>query len=69
MPTRIARMSATELLARYRRKTLSPVEATKAQFAPVRLINPNEILGSWDDITAKHFDNGGILDQLLATGR
>ena len=45
------------------------VEATKAQFAPVRLINPTEVLGSWDEITAKHFDNGGILDQLLATGR
>lgn len=60
-----------QLLTRYNYRVHNPevVEATKAQFAPVRLINPNEILGSWDDITAKHFDNGGILDQLLAEGR
>ena len=60
-----------QLLTRYNYRVHNPevVEATKAQFAPVRLINPTEVLGSWDEITAKHFDNGGILDQLLAEGR
>ena len=60
-----------QLLTTYNYRVHNPevVEATKAQFAPVRLLNPNDVLGSWDDITAKHFDNGGILDQLLAEGR
>ncbi len=60
-----------QLLTRYNYRVHNPdvVEATKAQFAPVRLINPTEVLGAWDEITAKHFDNGGILDQLLAAGR
>ncbi len=40
MPTRIERMSATELLARYRRKSLSPVEATKAILAQIDRLNP-----------------------------
>lgn len=40
MPTRIERMSATELLSRYRRKTLSPVEATKATLAQIDRLNP-----------------------------
>ncbi|MFT4192941.1 MAG: thiosulfate ABC transporter substrate-binding protein CysP [Comamonas sp.] len=42
------------------------VKATAAQFAQVRLIDPNAVLGSWDDITAKHFGSNGVLDQLLA---
>ncbi|MBL8706863.1 MAG: amidase [Rhodospirillales bacterium] len=40
MPTRIERMSAIELLSRYRRKTLSPVEATKAVLAQIDRLNP-----------------------------
>jgi len=40
MPTRIERMSATELLSRYRRKSLSPVEATKATLAQIDRLKP-----------------------------
>jgi len=40
MPTRIEKMSAIELLSRYRRKTLSPVEATKAILAQIDRHNP-----------------------------
>jgi len=36
------------------------------RYAPVRLINPNTVLGSWDEIQAKHFANGATLDQLLS---
>lgn len=42
------------------------VKATEAQFAKVKLVNPTEVLGSWDEITAKHFGSNGVLDQLLA---
>ncbi|KAF1019010.1 MAG: Thiosulfate-binding protein [Paracidovorax wautersii] len=42
------------------------VKATAAQFATIRLIDPTKVLGSWDDITAKHFGSNGVLDQLLA---
>ena len=45
------------------------VAATADQFPKIRLINPTEVLGTWDEITAKHFDADGILDQLLAEGR
>jgi sulfate transport system substrate-binding protein len=36
------------------------------RFPAIRLINPTDVLGSWDQITTAHFANGGILDQLLA---
>jgi len=39
---------------------------TAGKLAQVRLINPNEVLGSWQDIQQKHFASGGMLDQLLA---
>ncbi|QLF94514.1 thiosulfate ABC transporter substrate-binding protein CysP [Pseudomonas sp. ABC1] len=60
-----------QLLTTYNYRVHHPevVAATKAQFPAIRLINPTEVLGSWDDITAKHFDGNGILDQLLASGR
>jgi sulfate/thiosulfate transport system substrate-binding protein len=45
------------------------VAATASQFPEISLINPTEVLGSWDEITAKHFDADGILDQILAEGR
>lgn len=35
------------------------------RYAKVRLIDPTKVLGSWDDIQAKHFAGGAILDQLL----
>ncbi|TBU98303.1 thiosulfate ABC transporter substrate-binding protein CysP [Stutzerimonas kirkiae] len=60
-----------QLLTHYNYRVHHPevVAATKAQFPTIRLVNPTEVLGSWDDITAKHFDGNGILDQLLASGR
>ena len=39
MSDEIAVMSATELVSAYRRKTLSPVEATKAAFAAIHAHN------------------------------
>lgn len=42
------------------------VKATAAQFQKTRLVNPNDVLGSWADITAKHFASGATLDQILA---
>ncbi|MEH6486808.1 MULTISPECIES: thiosulfate ABC transporter substrate-binding protein CysP [Pseudomonas] len=60
-----------QLLTTYNYRVHNPevVKATADQFPQVRLINPTEVLGSWDDITAKHFDSNGVLDQLLAEGR
>ena len=42
------------------------VKATAEQFQETRLINPNEVLGSWDDITENHFASGAALDQILS---
>lgn len=42
------------------------VKATASQFATVRLIDPTKVLGTWDDISGKHFGSNGVLDQLLA---
>jgi len=39
---------------------------TAGKLPQVRLINPNDVLGSWQDIHQKHFASGGVLDQLLA---
>jgi len=39
---------------------------TAGKLPQVRLINPNEVLGTWQDIHQKHFASGGVLDQLLA---
>lgn len=35
----------------------------------IKLINPQTALGSWEDIQKTHFASGGVLDQLLASGR
>ena len=60
-----------QLLTTFNYRVHNPevVAATAAQFPQIRLINPTEVLGTWDEITAKHFDADGILDQLLAEGR
>ncbi|ARU87307.1 thiosulfate ABC transporter substrate-binding protein CysP [Pseudomonas sp. M30-35] len=60
-----------QLLTTFNYRVHNPevVAATASQFPQVRLINPNKVLGTWDEITAKHFASNGILDQLLAEGR
>lgn len=57
-----------ELLASYNYRVHHPevIEASKGKLKDVRLINPNEVLGSWKDIQQKHFAANGVLDQLLA---
>lgn len=55
---------AQELLSRYNYRVHD--NSIKTNLAPVRLINPNEVLGSWNDIQSQHFGSDGILDQLLA---
>lgn len=39
------------------------------RYSKVRLINPNDVLGTWDAIQDKHFGSGGVLDQLLSQRR
>lgn len=60
-----------QLLTTFNYRVHNPevVAATASQFPQVRLINPNEVLGTWDEITEKHFAGNGVLDQLLAEGR
>lgn len=60
-----------ELIAgfNYRVNHEEVVEATKEQFAPVKLVNPVDVLGPWSKIQEEHFSNNGILDQLLTRGR
>lgn len=60
-----------ELLANfnYRVNHEEVVAATKDKFAPVKLVNPVDVLGDWGTIQEVHFSNNGVLDQLLARGR
>ncbi|RTZ43284.1 sulfate ABC transporter substrate-binding protein [Candidimonas sp. SYP-B2681] len=57
-----------QLLTTFNYRVNDPEVAKKAeaQFAKVELINPTQVLGSWNDIQAKHFGANGVLDQLLA---
>lgn len=54
---------AQELLSSYNYRVLD--ESVDTDLTQVRLINPNEVLGSWNEIQDKHFSSDGILDQLL----
>jgi len=45
------------------------VKVITDRYAKVRLINPNDVLGTWDNIQEKHFGSGGVLDQLLSQRR
>ncbi len=60
-----------ELLTSFNLRVHHPevVAATADQFPEIRLINPVDAFGSWEEITSTHFANGGVLDQLLAGGR
>lgn len=53
----------------YRVHDKAVVQDTAKQFPAIKLINPQDVLGSWDDISKAHFASGGVLDQLLAQGR
>lgn len=52
-----------ELLSSYNYRVHD--ENVKTSLPDVRLINPNEILGTWDSIQKTHFASDGVLDQLL----
>jgi sulfate transport system substrate-binding protein len=60
-----------EVLANYyyRVNDESVARAHADRLPPIRLINPQKVMGSWDDIQKTHFTSGGVLDQLLAAGR
>lgn len=53
----------------YRVHDAQVVAANADRFPKIRLIDPTEVLGTWDKITETHFAANGVLDQLLAAGR
>lgn len=55
---------AQELLHQYNYRVYD--KEVKTTLPEVRLINPTEILGNWDQIQETHFVSGGVLDQLLS---
>ena len=55
---------AQELLSQYNYRVHDTT--VKTELPEVRLINPTEVLGDWDDIQTNHFASDGVLDQLLA---
>lgn len=55
---------AQELLSRYNYRVHD--SSVKSDLPTVRLINPTDVLGTWDQIQDTHFAAGGVLDQLLA---
>lgn len=54
---------AQELLSQYNYRIHD--ESVTTNLPEVRLINPTEVIGDWDQIQETHFVSGGILDQLL----
>lgn len=56
-----------EILASfYYRVTNEDVAAANADRLPeLRLIDPVEVFGTWDEITTEHFAEGGLLDQVF----
>ena len=47
-------------------ESLSPGQ--KKQFAQLELFSIDQVFGSWKDAQAKHFDDGGIFDQIYKPG-
>ncbi|CAM3812520.1 thiosulfate ABC transporter substrate-binding protein CysP [Bordetella flabilis] len=57
-----------ELLASFNYRVRDPaiVQKYASRFPKVELLDPQKLLGSWDQIQETHFKGGGVLDQLLA---
>jgi sulfate transport system substrate-binding protein len=49
----------------YRVQDETVAAANTDRLPEVRLINPNEVFGSWDQITEEHFAEGGLLDRVF----
>jgi sulfate transport system substrate-binding protein len=60
-----------EILAAGFNRVRHPAVVAKyqAQFPPVTLVGVEDVFGGWDEVTQKHFGDGGILDKLIATRR
>ncbi len=56
------------LLAGFNYRVTDPAVAKEfeSKYAPVKLINPTDVLGPWTEIQSRHFAANGVLDQLLA---
>ncbi|GAA4331697.1 sulfate ABC transporter substrate-binding protein [Pigmentiphaga soli] len=59
---------AQDILAGFNYRVHNPesVKANASRFPEVKLLNPEQTLGSWDNIVKTHFSSNGVLDQLLA---
>ncbi len=62
---------AQEILAKHFFRVRDPAVALRyqAQFPLVQLASVEDTFGGWDRVTAEHFNQDGILDQLLTRGR
>ncbi len=58
-----------EILARnyYRVYTPAVAERYKSHFPEVRLVSVEQAFGGWENVTSKHFADGGVLDRILTT--
>jgi sulfate transport system substrate-binding protein len=62
---------AQQILARHSFRVRNPVVMARyqSQFPQVQLMSVTETFGGWDRVTAEHFKQDGILDQLMTTER
>ncbi len=62
---------AQELLASFNLRVHNEdvVKATADQFPQIELLKVEDGIGPWEDVQKNHFGSGGILDELLASGR
>jgi len=60
-----------ELAARYffRPRSPSVLAAHKDAFPAIGLATVDSVFGGWDKAQKEHFDDGGLFDQIYATGR
>ena len=57
-----------EILARFGNRVRDEAVAARhaADFPPVRLVTVEDRFGSWEEVTRRHFAEGGVLERLLA---
>lgn len=63
--------AAQEIVARHNFRPRHPevAERHKQRFATLKLFTVQEVFGGWKQAQKRHFDDGGVLDQLLGGAR
>ena len=53
----------------YRPRNATVLAQYKSQFKPLKLVTIDQEFGGWSKVQKKHFENGGIFDQIVKTNQ